>query len=70
MFGRRKVLFLKILQKSFVFLQKTANQTNGRGKFLYNSPVFGEFLRVLRYGLAELEPLFQDVASHDPGGVE
>jgi len=29
---RRKGLFLKILQKSFVFLQKTGNGTSGEGK--------------------------------------
>jgi hypothetical protein len=32
MFGRRKVLFLKILQKSFVFLQKTASKAGSMGK--------------------------------------
>jgi len=32
MFGRRKVLFVKILQKSFVFLQKTGNDTDGEGE--------------------------------------
>jgi len=31
MAGRRKVLFVKILQKSFVFLQKTGNHTGGEG---------------------------------------
>ena len=44
MIGRCKVLFLKILQKSFVFLQKTANDEMTRGKILYNSPVFREIL--------------------------
>ena len=59
MFGRRKVLFLKKLQKSFVFLQKTPNTQVARGKFLYNSPVFGEILWVFRLGLAQLGHCFK-----------
>jgi hypothetical protein len=42
--------FLKNLQKCFVFLQKTGNQAEGRGKFLYNPHVFGEILQVLGRG--------------------
>jgi hypothetical protein len=46
MFGRCKVLFLKIVQKSFVFLQKNRQPCKNRGKYLYNSQAFGEILRV------------------------
>jgi hypothetical protein len=53
----RKVLFVKILQKSFVFLQKTACWTKGGGKFLYNSQVFREISCVFRRGLAKLGPI-------------
>jgi hypothetical protein len=45
--ARCKVLFVKSLQKSFVFLQKkTGNYTRSKGKYLYNSQAFGEILRV------------------------
>jgi hypothetical protein len=44
--------FFKILQKCFVFLQKTGTQAEERGKFLYNPHVFGEILQVIRRGLS------------------
>jgi hypothetical protein len=70
MFGRRKVLFLKKLQKSFVFLQKNAKHAGGKGKIPLQFACVWRDSMGFQAWISPVGPLFQDIASHDPGSVD